>query len=114
MIRRPPRSTLFPYTTLFRSHARFLKQVAQGDELARALGEPHLLPAPHHAHELDDLHVEEVVAVPQRAQRRAHPGHVAVVIRTPHVDRAREPALTLVAVFTKIWAREEGGTSGGP
>src|SRR2546430_12112860 len=60
MIRRPPRSTLFPYTTLFRSHARFLKQVAQGDELARALGEPHLLPAPHHAHELDDLHVEEV------------------------------------------------------
>src|SRR5438445_8378233 len=31
MIRRPPRSTLFPYTTLFRSaglvHARFLAQV---------------------------------------------------------------------------------------
>src|SRR5690348_17566204 len=24
MIRRPPRSTLFPYTTLFRSHAAFL------------------------------------------------------------------------------------------
>src|SRR2546422_5362309 len=24
MIRRPPRSTLFPYTTLFRSHVRFL------------------------------------------------------------------------------------------
>src|SRR5256885_10752403 len=24
MIRRPPRSTLFPYTTLFRSRARFL------------------------------------------------------------------------------------------
>src|SRR5256885_8379128 len=24
MIRRPPRSTLFPYTTLFRSHARYL------------------------------------------------------------------------------------------
>src|SRR2546429_5557563 len=25
MIRRPPRSTLFPYTTLFRSHQEFLK-----------------------------------------------------------------------------------------
>src|SRR5256884_4000630 len=25
MIRRPPRSTLFPYTTLFRSHQGFLK-----------------------------------------------------------------------------------------
>src|SRR3712207_7786476 len=31
MIRRPPRSTLFPYTTLFRSHA---KQV-QGQDLPR-------------------------------------------------------------------------------
>src|SRR5258708_21631812 len=28
MIRRPPRSTLFPYTTLFRSHRSFLTYVA--------------------------------------------------------------------------------------
>src|SRR2546425_8011697 len=27
MIRRPPRSTLFPYTTLFRSHVQLLEQV---------------------------------------------------------------------------------------
>src|SRR2546429_2609997 len=26
MIRRPPRSTLFPYTTLFRSHARIARR----------------------------------------------------------------------------------------
>src|SRR3712207_8972804 len=26
MIRRPPRSTLFPYTTLFRSYRKFLKE----------------------------------------------------------------------------------------
>src|SRR2546430_4407489 len=26
MIRRPPRSTLFPYTTLFRSHCAFIDQ----------------------------------------------------------------------------------------
>src|SRR2546430_7248316 len=32
MIRRPPRSTLFPYTTLFRSHP-FLRGVAGGDRL---------------------------------------------------------------------------------
>src|SRR5256885_8868986 len=33
MIRRPPRSTLFPYTTLFRSHARQVDQadIGQGD-----------------------------------------------------------------------------------
>src|SRR3712207_8197571 len=29
MIRRPPRSTLFPYTTLFRSHARKLAAALQ-------------------------------------------------------------------------------------
>src|SRR5258707_7978663 len=39
MIRRPPRSTLFPYTTLFRSRrtVRELAGIARGDELARAL-----------------------------------------------------------------------------
>src|SRR3712207_7309771 len=31
MIRRPPRSTLFPYTTLFRSKARMLPPVARGE-----------------------------------------------------------------------------------
>src|SRR3712207_8888534 len=30
MIRRPPRSTLFPYTTLFRSRVRALPAVVQG------------------------------------------------------------------------------------
>src|SRR3712207_6981499 len=29
MIRRPPRSTLFPYTTLFRSHPRVVQRVAE-------------------------------------------------------------------------------------
>src|SRR6266853_5184672 len=39
MIRRPPRSTLFPYTTLFRS--------AAADARARG-GGPHHLPCPWH------------------------------------------------------------------
>src|SRR3712207_8019346 len=37
MIRRPPRSTLFPYTTLFRSLAD--DPAADGDDQARLLGE---------------------------------------------------------------------------
>src|SRR5438034_2498123 len=37
MLRRPPRSTLFPYTTLFRSLAYWLRFVASDNELA-ALG----------------------------------------------------------------------------
>src|SRR2546430_10153566 len=36
MIRRPPRSTLFPYTTLFRSHA--ISRLCSGDH---RLGRPH-------------------------------------------------------------------------
>src|SRR2546425_8969528 len=35
MIRRPPRSTLFPYTTLFRSNAA----VAEGARAGRGMGE---------------------------------------------------------------------------
>src|SRR2546427_4914000 len=36
MIRRPPRSTLFPYTTLFRSHEREGKALHLRDERDRA------------------------------------------------------------------------------
>src|ERR1035441_8644444 len=41
MIRRPPRSTLFPYTTLFRSKASALQDVRQmvEDALARMLAQ---------------------------------------------------------------------------
>src|SRR3712207_7043652 len=35
MIRRPPRSTLFPYTTLFRSHAGERRTAATGPARAR-------------------------------------------------------------------------------
>src|SRR2546430_7663091 len=41
MIRRPPRSTLFPYTTLFRSG-----QVADAQHAHHAVHEPHGLPGP--------------------------------------------------------------------
>src|SRR3989475_3833680 len=37
MIRRPPRSTLFPYTTLFRSH---LVRLAQRDVHFSTIGQP--------------------------------------------------------------------------
>src|SRR3989441_2684495 len=45
MIRRPPRSTLFPYTTLFRSGGDALVRVDQEDPLVRRLRDgPVLLP----------------------------------------------------------------------
>src|SRR3712207_7480837 len=40
MIRRPPRSTLFPYTTLFRSHGRAPWTVARWCRRRRAVPEP--------------------------------------------------------------------------
>src|SRR3954467_3049615 len=49
MIRRPPRSTLFPYTTLFRSDADFAKQplLAKG-----YIGQQRLLRSEEHTSEL--------------------------------------------------------------
>src|SRR2546427_3204909 len=41
MIRRPPRSTLFPYTTLFRSQPRALQQGDRGARAARHGDHPH-------------------------------------------------------------------------
>src|SRR2546430_4030685 len=40
MIRRPPRSTLFPYTTLFRSHARGRLRLALSDYASRIVLPP--------------------------------------------------------------------------
>src|SRR5256885_12732822 len=42
MIRRPPRSTLFPYTTLFRSQQRLLLEVSW-EAIERAGIDPHRL-----------------------------------------------------------------------
>src|SRR5258708_12493127 len=39
MIRRPPRSTLFPYTTLFRSIGSLMTLVNRGTHILEALGD---------------------------------------------------------------------------
>src|SRR2546422_7652015 len=66
MIRRPPRSTLFPYTTLFRSVGRQVPQVhlAPGlaDERERVLEHRHH-PEPEQV-DLDDAEPRAVVLVP--------------------------------------------------
>src|SRR2546430_12159440 len=48
MIRRPPRSTLFPYTTLFRSRDRLTRRCRAELALTKALGEPQLGATEHH------------------------------------------------------------------
>src|SRR2546427_8057033 len=46
MIRRPPRSTLFPYTTLFRSHAGAGSQAVGVCRAVADLGQSRGVPAP--------------------------------------------------------------------
>src|SRR3712207_7620698 len=67
MIRRPPRSTLFPYTTLFRSRRRQGRQLLapRADLLRRELAQP----APRRP----DLRPARRAARPDRHQRRRHP-----------------------------------------
>src|SRR5258706_11320565 len=59
MIRRPPRSTLFPYTTLFRSHpgrARNLHRIARrGDARERCDSHPRWTRSEEHTSELQSL-----------------------------------------------------------
>src|SRR3989475_5974705 len=58
MIRRPPRSTLFPYTTLFRSEVEAVeRRTAIGKGASTIHTVEHLLAAVA-AHEIDDLTVE--------------------------------------------------------
>src|SRR2546422_7732815 len=82
MIRRPPRSTLFPYTTLFRSKFRRLWQrggrlVAQ-DALDLKDVEREVLPTDFERDQLD-----VVAAAPAAAAARRH------AIRSPSASRSR-------------------------
>src|SRR2546422_6634858 len=90
MIRRPPRSTLFPYTTLFRSRLDALRlnwQVARGmqldlDELDRALRGDRPDRSEEHTSELQSrLHLVCRLLLEKKKQRYtdtrlalAHPG----------------------------------------
>src|SRR2546425_7884011 len=79
MIRRPPRSTLFPYTTLFRS--------SRLDLLQHDVGETQILAGRHADREVNGLEPVSHDAQPMRTRgdRHADPGRVADQ-DTVHVD----------------------------
>src|SRR3989442_8725028 len=85
MIRRPPRSTLFPYTTLFRSHRDELGERHRRDQpvvaRARAVLEPELTDP---RIDRDDLVLEPQVHVlnerPQRSEE-----HTSELQSRPHL-----------------------------
>src|SRR5438034_8846130 len=53
MIRRPPRSTLFPYTTLFRSHAHAVDRHAHRPDRSRGALQGGVRPVREHPRERD-------------------------------------------------------------
>src|SRR2546425_950313 len=92
MIRRPPRSTLFPYTTLFRSDQPRDAQVVGTHE------------RPESAPEQPVVHEQQV-----RALRRRQPdGRVTQVHGGGEVShRARIPDLETVEGMRRVWDRPD-------
>src|SRR5437016_7042034 len=70
MLRRPPRSTLFPYTTLFRSHQFALDRAG----LTLDLGAERQLPAAFHR-EIGLEAIDTGLGGGQRLKRRVHRRH---------------------------------------
>src|SRR2546430_7260263 len=95
MIRRPPRSTLFPYTTLFRSLARGHHRAGQRvgrreqDPAREECGreERAMEPAPHEATEMryDQPHEADLARDRDRGGRQERRGEIDEAFEPPHV-----------------------------
>src|SRR5256886_4175902 len=101
MIRRPPRSTLFPYTTLFRSHGDVVRGALPAldtvveREIQRAIGPAHdalvLIVADRTGGHLDRRR-ERASTVPREGHQHRGMGAKSVELGPRHVDRAIERA----------------------
>src|SRR6266511_5084328 len=84
MIRRPPRSTLFPYTTLFRSRAEHREELAAPDVQVDVVDRDHVAEGLAHGDERD---VGRACHVRRPASERLHLRRQA----TPPGSRGRPP-----------------------
>src|SRR3712207_7467568 len=75
MIRRPPRSTLFPYTTLFRSHLRVEPALLR--HVAEALPDPQVQRTPLPAH-LAGVGPADAEDDPDRKSTRLNSSHANI------------------------------------
>src|SRR2546425_8184113 len=78
MIRRPPRSTLFPYTTLFRSWAK-LNDVIHADDAL-------LLSGGHSARDRDEEQAPFIVDAARPLDELKDSGAIGIALRWPSAD----------------------------
>src|SRR5690554_7260701 len=95
MIRRPPRSTLFPYTTLFRSGVKPKARPPSGGQAFRGRGSAQALevvpPRKHQARpdrdrkstRLNSSHVRISYAVFCLKKKKKHTPHMIIVTKVP-------------------------------
>src|SRR5256885_5464395 len=116
MIRRPPRSTLFPYTTLFRSHGR-QAGVSRGgpgegvQETDEARGRMEYLPHPgegRYFHVLDQRHEGVGIHRPDRKSTRLNSSHLVISYavfclkkKNTHAELVKSPHSSVFNIFTK-------------
>src|SRR2546425_8365658 len=87
MIRRPPRSTLFPYTTLFRSNLRrhlLLLERAEPPTLIT----PRLARSEEHTSELQSLAYLVCRLLLEKKKKDTNPPPATALHRAPHTQRA--------------------------
>src|SRR3712207_9570639 len=103
MIRRPPRSTLFPYTTLFRSQAAHEDDAQSREGLvtvgAPQSGEPLIVAALLHSHADPIVQAAENSREPRPASQKegarkdTHPSRIYVIKRIGVSDAERSPEI---------------------
>src|SRR2546422_7311057 len=93
MIRRPPRSTLFPYTTLFRSGPRAYEQIAASKEVdALVIATPPYFHPDRKSTRLNSSHGYISYAV--FCLKKKKTTNTTAITRTIHCPVLRNPLLT--------------------
>src|SRR2546422_4359837 len=89
MIRRPPRSTLFPYTTLFRSHARLVLRMQMRQPPPGVHRRLHVVRSEEHTSELQSrLHLVCRLLL-EKKKKKTNDNHKLKTIQDSHAPSNR-------------------------
>src|SRR2546427_3733220 len=97
MIRRPPRSTLFPYTTLFRSGVDLVEAAAVGKVILVGLG-----PAAKGLVDGDQLQLGELVRELDRKSTRLNSSHSQISYAVFCLKKKKKEKIMQVILNTEI------------